>query len=53
MRAFGPKYAEKALGAITQELQSPNIAALQGFLLLSDYEATRGRNRLGYMYCGK
>ena len=53
VRALGPKYAERAKTETAQELEYPNIATLQGFLLLSDFEATRGRDRLGYMYCGK
>jgi hypothetical protein len=53
VRALGPKYADQASSYITQELPRPNVATLQGFLLLSDFEATRGRDRLGYIYCGK
>ena len=52
IRALGPKYADQASSQITQELQKPNVATLQGFLLLSDFEATRGRDRLGYIYSG-
>ena len=52
IRALGPKYAEEASAQVTQELQRPNVATLQGFLLLSDFEATRGRERIGYIYSG-
>lgn len=52
IRALGPKFAEKATAQIVDELQDPAIATIQGFLLLSDFEATRGRDRLGYLYCG-
>lgn len=52
VRRLGPKYVERAKTAITSELERPNTATLQGFLLLSDFEATRGRDRLGYLYCG-
>ena len=52
IRALGPKYADQASSQITQELQRPNVATLQGFLLLSDFEATRGRDRIGYIYSG-
>ena len=52
IRALGPKYAEQASAQVTQELQRPNVATLQGFLLLSDFEATRGRDRIGYIYSG-
>lgn len=48
IRALGPRYAEQASSLVIQELQRPNVATLQGFLLLSDFEATRGRDRLGY-----
>lgn len=53
VRALGSQYAARAKSEIAQELEYSNIATLQGFLLLSDFEATRGRDRLGYMYCGK
>lgn len=53
IRALGPHYCERATLRIIEELQSPQIATIQGFLLLSDFEATRGRDRLGYLYCGK
>ncbi len=53
VRALGPKYVERAKTVIAQELERPNTATLQGFLLLSDFEATRGRDRLGYLYCGE
>ena len=53
VRALGARYAARAKAEIAQELEYSNIATLQGFLLLSDFEATRGRDRLGYMYCGK
>lgn len=53
VRALGPKFVERAKAAIADELERPNTATLQAFLLLSDFEATRGRDRLGYLYCGK
>ncbi|KAK3724824.1 hypothetical protein LTR37_000872 [Vermiconidia calcicola] len=52
VRGLGVRYAERAKSYIAQELEDPNTATLQGFLLLSDFEATRGRDRLGYLYCG-
>lgn len=52
IRALGARYVEQAQADLAQELQNPNIATLQGFLLLSDFESTRGKDRLGYMYCG-
>lgn len=53
VRALGGRFVDRAKVDIAQELENPNIATLQAFLLLSDFEATRGRDRLGYMYCGK
>lgn len=53
VRALGPRYVDRAKAVIAQELERPNTATLQGFLLLSDFEATRGRDRLGYLYSGR
>lgn len=53
VRALGSRYVERAKAVIAHELERPNTATLQGFLLLSDFEATRGRDRLGYLYSGK
>ena len=53
VRTLGAQYADRAKAETAVELENPNIATLQGFLMLSDFEATRGRDRLGYMYCGK
>lgn len=53
VRALGARYATLAKNSIVYELEHPNIASLQGFMLLSDFEATRGKNRLGYMYASK
>jgi len=53
VRALGPKYVERAKAMIASELERSNTATLQGFLLLSDFEATRGRDRLGYLYSGE
>lgn len=52
LRKSGAQYADRAKEEILEEMSNPNIASLQGFLLLSDFEATRGRNRLGYIYSG-
>ena len=53
IRCLGEKYVERAKAEVVHELECPNIASLQGFLLLSDFEATQGRDRVGWMYCGK
>ena len=35
------------------ELEYPTLATVQGFLILADFEATRGRDRLGWTYMGQ
>jgi len=52
VRKLGKPYAERAKTQIASELEQPNISSLQGFLLLSDFEATRGRARIGWTYSG-
>jgi hypothetical protein len=52
LRLSGSHYADRAKHELLEEMANPNMASLQGLLLLSDFEATRGRNRLGYIYCG-
>ena len=52
LRQLSAQHAERAKQAVLEEISAPNNATLQGLLLLSDFEATRGRNRLGYMFCG-
>lgn len=53
VRALGPSYAKCAKSDIVSELENPNMATLQGMLLLSDYEMTEARERVGWLYCGK
>lgn len=53
VRALGPRYCEQATSMMLEEMQNPKIATIQGLLLLSDFEATRGRDSLGYLYCGE
>ncbi|KIW98469.1 uncharacterized protein Z519_00130 [Cladophialophora bantiana CBS 173.52] len=52
VRALGSSFAMRAKSEIVSELEDPNMATLQGMLLLSDYEMTEGRDRVGWMYCG-
>ncbi|KIW26769.1 uncharacterized protein PV07_06577 [Cladophialophora immunda] len=52
VRALGSTFAMRAKSEIVSELEDPNVATLQGMLLLSDYEMTEGRDRVGWMYCG-
>ena len=49
----GRYFADQAKAAIVHELESPSIATIQGFLLLSDYVFTIGQDRLGWTYSGK
>lgn len=53
VRGLGAKYAERAKAEISAELEQPNMATLQGFLLLSDFEATRAHARTGWTYSGE
>ena len=53
VRQLGNGYADRAKAQISSELDRPNMASLQGFLVLSDFEATRGRARIGWTYSSK
>jgi len=53
VRALGSKYFESAKEEALSAISEPTPAALQGFLLLSEYEVTQGNDRPGWMYCGK
>ncbi|KAJ4322153.1 hypothetical protein N0V84_004988 [Fusarium piperis] len=53
VRAMGPKYCELAKAETSMAMSEPTPASLQGFLLLSEYEVTKGNNRPGWMFCGK
>ncbi|CAK7234704.1 hypothetical protein SBRCBS47491_009039 [Sporothrix bragantina] len=52
VRALGSKYCDWAKTELVQAMSEPTPANLQGFLLMSEYEVTRGNNRLGWMLCG-
>lgn len=53
VRDLGSEYARRARAEINFELENPSAASIQGFLLLSGYEATEGRDRVGWMLCGE
>lgn len=53
VRSLSSKFASRSKSQITQELEEPQIATLQGFLLLSDFEATQGRARVGWSFSCK
>jgi hypothetical protein len=53
VRALGPEYVGRAKTVLNLEIENANIATLQGLLLLSDYEMSQGRDRVGWMYCGE
>jgi hypothetical protein len=53
VRALGSKYYEWAKEEAMSAMCEPTPAALQGFLLLSEYEVTQGNDRPGWMFCGK
>ncbi|RVX70490.1 hypothetical protein B0A52_05141 [Exophiala mesophila] len=51
VRNLGPNYCQRAKTEIVPELENPNLATLRGMLLLSDFEMSQGRDRVGWMYC--
>jgi hypothetical protein len=52
IRSLSHKYAARAREDILLALETPSAASLQGFLLLSEFEVTQGRDRVGWMLCG-
>jgi hypothetical protein len=52
IRSLSHKYAARARQGIPLALETPSAASLQGFLLLSEFEVTQGRDRIGWMLCG-
>lgn len=52
IRKIGQKYANRAKTSVLHQLESPTIAAVQGFLLLCDFESTSGTERIGWTYSG-
>lgn len=53
VRSLKSSYAQRAKADLISELENPNMATLQGMLLLSDYEMSEGHDRLGWLYCGQ
>lgn len=53
VRALGSRYREWAKEEVLKAMTEPTPANLQGFLLLSEYEVTKGNDRPGWMFCGK
>ena len=53
IRNLGKLYVDRATQDIPTELECPTLGTIQGFLLLADFEATRGRDRLGWTYIGQ
>lgn len=52
MRPLGRSYADRAKQDLVYELENPTIATVQGLLLLSEFEATSARDRIGWTYSG-
>ncbi|KAL2855260.1 hypothetical protein BJX68DRAFT_274200 [Aspergillus pseudodeflectus] len=52
VQLLAEEYSAQAKLLIPQALKNPSAAAMQGFLLLSEYEATQGRERVGWQLCG-
>jgi hypothetical protein len=53
VRSLGQKYASQSNAGILEAIEKPSAASLQGLLLLSEYEVTNCRDRVGWMLCGK
>jgi hypothetical protein len=53
VRSLGHKYASQSNAGILEAIEKPSAASLQGLLLLSEYEVTNCRDRVGWMLCGK
>lgn len=53
IRMVGREYLNRAKRSLQTEIESPTIASLQGCLLVSNYEAGVGQNRIGWMFMGK
>ncbi|KFY92971.1 hypothetical protein V498_04641 [Pseudogymnoascus sp. VKM F-4517 (FW-2822)] len=52
VRSLGEQYSIQAKADILQALENPSAASLQGFLMLSEYEVSQGRERMGWQFCG-
>ncbi|KPI39557.1 Nitrogen assimilation transcription factor nit-4 [Cyphellophora attinorum] len=52
VRVLGEHFSSQAKVNICQALDYPSPASMQGFLLLSEYEVTQGRERTGWQLCG-
>ncbi|KAL2782900.1 hypothetical protein BJX66DRAFT_319547 [Aspergillus keveii] len=52
VRSLGEQYAVQAKAEIWQALENPSAASVQGFLMLSEYEISHGRERMGWQLCG-
>jgi hypothetical protein len=53
LRSLGEQYSIQAKADIIQALENPSAASMQGFLMLSEYEVSQGRERMGWQLCGK
>lgn len=53
IRKVGREYLRRAKMNLQIEIENPTVAALQGCLLVSNYEAGTGQNRIGWMFMGK
>jgi hypothetical protein len=52
VRSLGEQYAAQAKAEIWQALENPSAASVQGFLMLSEYEISHSRERMGWQLCG-
>lgn len=53
VRSLGERYSSQAKAEVLHGLETPSEASMQGFMLLSEYEVSYGRDRIGWMFCGR
>jgi hypothetical protein len=53
VRSLAHEYEKEARERITDAMEYPSIASLQGLLMMSECEVTQGNDRFGWMLCGK
>jgi hypothetical protein len=53
LRSIGEQSYNQAKAGIVQALYNSSAASMQGFLMLSEYEVSQGREIMGWQLCGK
>lgn len=52
VRFLAEEFSKQAKEEIPLAVETPSAASMQGFMLLSEYEVSCGRDRCGWMLCG-